>query len=232
MLLRSLVVVGLVGITSFMVNVAVAEEAVAPTRAYAIDGVSFVDAGAQPTDEGPQLDFGLIESFGSRFANLGPGGRSVRDDDTTQYEVALTASRAAGLPVDVSLAQRGSFAANAQGDIERRSRGSELRLGRGLSHSRRALPSFFDPPSVYLFAASDDEAITWRPGSSSGGQSPGFALQDRVEIGDMQAGLTYEAGPFQASLAYVKRKVSARTAGVGTVSHDESFTGVTLTMRH
>lgn len=94
-----------------------------------------------------------------------------------------------------------------------------------------------DAPSAtsrwYLFAASEDEALIWAPGSRSefGASDGGFALQDRVEIGDMQAGVTYERDGWQASLAYVQREISVRT-GARTVSQDEDFTGVTLTMRH
>jgi hypothetical protein len=36
----------------------------------------------------------------------------------------------------------------------------------------------------------------------------------------------------QASLAYVEREISVRTAGSQTISSDESFAGLTLTMRH
>jgi hypothetical protein len=87
-------------------------------------------------------------------------------------------------------------------------------------------------PSVYMFVASDDEALTWRPGQRTelGGQRGGFALQDRVEVGDVSAGVTYERGNVQASIAYVEREVSAQV-GRDSYSKDESFTGVTVTMR-
>lgn len=230
MLLRSFVVVGLVGFVSLLGSNAVRakEPAVA-----ALSGVSFDDPDAQNSNL-PRLDISMAEANAPRFSYLGQPRRDERGDDPNRrYEVALTATRGlGGLPVDVSIAQRASFGVNAQGDIARQSRGSELRLGRGLSMRNRPQSSF-DMPAIYFFAASDDEAITWSPGSSNpNGPSPGFALQDRVEIGDMQAGLTYEAGPFQASVAYVKRKVSARSWGTQTVSSDESFTGLTLTMRH
>ena len=107
-----------------------------------------------------------------------------------------------------------------------------MRFGRGLSRLHRKSRSSWDHPAFYIFAASDNEALTWAPTSSGpGGRSAGFALQDQIRIGDSQAGLTYEAGPFQASLAYVQRKVSART-GATTVYRDEDFAGITLTLRH
>jgi hypothetical protein len=90
-----------------------------------------------------------------------------------------------------------------------------------------------DRPTWYVFAASEDEALTWRPGvrNEFGGVSSSFGLQQRVEIGDMQAGITYERNGWQASFAYVEREISARN-GSQTVYQDESFTGVTLTLRH
>ncbi len=131
---------------------------------------------------------------------------------------------------DVSLAQRATFGSNNDGDLDREGSGSELRLGRGLGGERA--PS--DEPSIYLFAASEDEALTWQPGASRnsfGGEGSSFALQDRVEIGDMQAGVTYERGNIQASVAYVEREISTQTYGTQSISQDESFTGFTFTMK-
>src|SRR5690606_22057848 len=131
----------------------------------------------------------------------------------------------------VSFAQRGGLGFNAHGDVERHSRGSELRLGRGLRELPRDEPSA--EPKWYFFAASEDEALGWRPGvrTEFGGSGSSFALQERVEIGDMQVGVTYERAGWQASLAYVEREVSVRS-GHQTYSQDEDFAGFTLTMRH
>ena len=57
-----------------------------------------------------------------------------------------------------------------------------------------------------------------------------FALQDRVEIGDVQAGVTYEVYGIQTSLAYVQRKMRTRV-GANTYVQDENFAGITVTMR-
>ena len=133
--------------------------------------------------------------------------------------------------LDVSFAQRGGLGFNREGDIERQSRASELRLGRGLRGMRREERS--SEPTWYFFAASEDEALVWRPGvrNEFGGQSASFAVQDQVEIGDLQAGVTYEANGWQASIAYVEREISVH-AGSETFSQDEAFAGFTLTMRH
>lgn len=227
MLLRKLVVVGLVGFISFAANIATAEDADGPSSAFVgVDGVSFVDP-AQVFPNRFSINLGLADA--PRFSSLGPtepnrsGNAGLRS-----YELELIA-RTAG-DIDVAFAQRGGLGFNASGDIEREVRASELRLGRGLRMDRDEGSS---SPTWYIFAASEDEALIWRPGARSafGGAGNSFALQDRVEIGDMQAGITYEANGWQASLAYVQREISVRS-GARTFSQDEDFTGVTLTMRH
>lgn len=234
MRIRSLVVVGLVGLASLAFNVATAEDAVGPAPTYAVDGVSFADpANERSFGEGGRLDITISVGEAARFANLSPNTdrRPADPDALRRYEVALTARTGMG---DVSFAQRGALGVDENGDISSQSRGSELRLGRGLASLRRGdQPS--RTPIWYFFAASDDEALVWRPGARSslgGASSSSFALQDRVEIGDLQAGITYERGRMQASLAYVEREISVRTAGSHTISSDESFAGLTLTMRH
>lgn len=226
MLMRCLVVVGWMGLASLIVNVATAEDAVAPNfTASAIDGVILSDPASAP------LDVSFSDERGPRFLRLdAPLRQSI--GDRRDIEVSLVARGAhAGLPVDVAVSHRASMTVNDQGDIEREGRGSELRLGRGLPSMARRETSW-DSPAWYFFAAADDEALTWQPGvrNAFGGSSAALALQDRVEIGDIQAGLTYEAGPLQASLAYVEREISYHT-GSRSFSQDESFTGLTLTMR-
>jgi hypothetical protein len=120
--------------------------------------------------------------------------------------------------------------ANSNGDLDREGRGSEVRIGRGLVQQDKDRG---DGSSVYMFVASDDEALTWSPGQRTefgGPRSGGFSLQERVEVGDVSAGVTYERGNVQASLAYVEREVSTQV-GRDSYSQDESFTGVTVTMR-
>jgi hypothetical protein len=231
MLMRSLVVVGLVGLASLVVNMALADEASAPGPFYAINGVNLSDQPA--ADQAAPLNLTLREGRNSRFGELSSFSEHPHSDpERRRYELALaTSGQVAGMPVDVAIAQRASVSANAEGDISRQTRGAELRLGRGVNMKRWETPSW-DKPAWYMFLASDDEAITWRPGvrNAFGDSGAAFALQDRVEIGDMQAGVTFEAGGLQASLAYVQRQIHARS-GSRTLSQDENFAGVTVTMR-
>lgn len=234
MLLRSLVVVGLVGLITLAGTAAIADDAKSASPYLAVNGVSLVDPATQDplaSASAHALLLSADEGQPIRFAQFGPASEPIPEANRS-YEFAVTAPRGAyGLPVDVSIAQHGSFGFNADGDMARRGSGSEVRFGHGLARHHKSHSSW-DQPAFYAFVASDNQALTWAPASSGpGGRSAGFALQDQIRIGDSQAGITYEAGPFQASLAYVQRKVSS-TTGATTVYRDENFTGVTFTLRH
>src|SRR5690606_32809131 len=103
-------------------------------------------------------------------------------------------------PLDVALAQRAPLGDNRNRVLDRSGRGAEVRIGQGLIERRDAAG---DTRSVYMFVASEDEALTWQPGvrNEFGGSGASVALQDRVEVGDLSAGVTYERNGVQASLA-------------------------------
>jgi hypothetical protein len=228
MLLRKLVVVGLVGFVSFAANIATAEDAVEPgSTSYAINGVDLVDPSQALISP---LQFNASDRSTGRFTSLAPAEPTYGQRNSARgYEVQFTAPGMSGF--DVSFAQRGGVGFNSQGDINRQSQSSELRLGRGLGLERNR-PSA--EPTWYFFAASEDEALTWRPGARSdfaGSGGPSFALRDRVEVGDMQAGITYERYGIQASLAYVEREFTV-VSGSQSFTQDDSFAGLTITMRH
>jgi len=155
-------------------------------------------------------------------------GPSTATDEQTEGPRRFEVEFATGDgDLDISFAQRASIG-GADGDINRQGRGSEVRIGRGLvqqDNDQRGT-------STYMFVASDNEALTWQPGQRSefGGQGPALQLQDRVTVGDMSVGVTYERNGVQASLAYVEREEST-TIGNESFDQDESFTGLTVTMR-
>lgn len=226
MLLRTLVVVGLV---SFTANIAAAQTVALHTLQphQAIEGVAL----AEPDDALAHNRFALRAETPApeRFANLTPANSRAERAHDRRYELALVARAPRGM--EVALAQRASVGFDASGDLARESRSSELRLGRGLQSMRRDAPS--STPRWYFFAAAEDEALIWSPGRQTnafGAAVPHFALQDRVEVGDVQAGITYEIYGMQASLAYVEREISLHSGSL-SVSEDERFAGFTLTMR-
>mgnify|MGYP001303735128 CR=1 FL=1 len=228
MLVRKLVVVGLVGLVSFAANFATAEDAGAPKANFVgLDNVNFVDPSDVFSDNRFELRVGEADS--PRFAAFTPTftREPRREADYRRAEVAVTARDVGG--VDVSFAQRAGVGFNRDGDLNSRSRGSELRFARSERSDSRS-----SEPRWYIFAASEDEALTWGPAARNDFGSSGrnaFGVQDRVEIGDMQAGVTYERDGWQASLAYVQREISV-TSGSRTFNETEDFAGFTWTMRH
>jgi hypothetical protein len=191
--------------------------------------VSFHDPVAALGEENasaPAIDVTSQRNIAPRFA-LTPDAPDGAAAPPRRLELQVAAG-GGNSPVDVSLAQRATI--NADDDADRSGSGSELRVGRGLVERREGS----DEPSVYMFVASDDEALTWQPGggrSEFGGRGGGgIALEDRVEVGDMSAGVTYERNGVQASLAYVEREESTRV-GRENYTQEQAFTGVTLTMR-
>ncbi|MGE0739915.1 MAG: hypothetical protein AB7O98_01130 [Hyphomonadaceae bacterium] len=200
-------------------GVALAQDALPP------GDVDFTDSQNAFRPQERAIDVSVRED-GARFAPVDPndGGEG---EPNRRLELELAAG-GGDSPVDVSIAQRASLGANAEGDIDRSGSGSELRVGRGIVDRREGSGD----NTVYMFVASDNEALTWQPGTRSefGGQGSSVALQDRVEVGDLSAGVTYERNGIQASLAYVEREESTRV-GQQSFSQDESFTGLTVTMR-
>ena len=213
-----------------MLAVGLTGVAIAPGQAWAqaaATGVSFADPASALTRDQRGIDARVITDQAPRFSQLTPAPDQATGEEPRQLELEVSAPGAmTGIPLDVSIAQRASFGADANGDLNRRGRGSEVRVGHALGDpSRNADPR---EHRVYMYAASDDQALTWAPGAAGGNR---VALQDRVEVGDHAAGVTYERYGVQASLAYVEREVST-TVGRQSFSKNENFAGVTLTMRH
>ncbi len=196
------------------------------TAALAQESVSGVQLSDPHEDLRPQAQFSFSAGPEAAARFSAPEIQIGESPAPQRLELELAASG----PLDVSVAQRAAIGVDAAGDMNRQSRGSEVRIGRNLVQEEGQENS--RGSSVYMFVASDDEALIWRPGQRDGvgGQGGGFALQDRVEIGDMSAGVTYQRGPVQASIAYVEREVSAQV-GRESFSKDERFGGVTLTVR-
>lgn len=190
--------------------------------------VNFTDTN-QMLNEAPALDLAVRDDAAPRFNALTTSPEASTDVAPRSLELELAAG-GGNAPLDISVAQRASFGADENGDIDRSGRGSEVRIGRGLVQERENRNS---GSSVYMFVASDDEALTWQPGSRNefGGRGSSLTMQDQVQIGDISAGVTYERNGVQASLAYVQREESTRV-GQQSFTQEEEFAGVTITMRN
>jgi len=218
---KTLAAGGLLAATAFGASGATAQEGPAVP-------VNFEDP-AVALSEQPTLDVN-VESGAAAAARFSPSYAEETTSNEAPRRLELQLAAGGGdSPIDISVAQRASLGANAEGDIDRRGRGSEVRVGSGLVERREGGS---DQPSFYVFVASDDEALTWRPGSRSdlGGRGSSLSMQDQVEVGDLSAGLTYERNGVQASLAYVEREESTRI-GNQNFTQDQNFAGVTITMR-
>lgn len=209
----------------FGASIASAQEAPAPATEPApnqtsVDQIDFTDTQTVLRRSNVTMRSDVAQRFGPTAAE--------NKQTTSPRRVELEFAASDG-DLDVSFAQRASLGGE-NGDINRAGRGSEVRIGRGLvqednTNNQRG-------SSTYMFVASDDEALTWQPGQRRefGSQGSSLQLQDRVEVGDMSVGVTYERNGVQASVAYVEREEST-TIGRETFNQNESFTGLTVTMR-
>jgi hypothetical protein len=78
----------------------------------------------------------------------------------------------------------------------------------------------------YFFAGADAEAVTYTPTGVRRLTSGEFHLQDRIIVGDAQAGLGYRMGSADLALTYYKRQAKAEN-----YSYDEDAAALSLTWR-
>lgn len=78
----------------------------------------------------------------------------------------------------------------------------------------------------YFFAGADAEAVTYTPSGVRRLTSGEFHLQDRIIVGDAQAGLGYRLGSADLALTYYKRQAKAEN-----YSYDEDAAALSLTWR-
>ena len=198
-------------------------------NATPLGAVSFTDSTNHLGANAPRLDLRLRSADDAHLSEINrftTRDADIEHNDRRALEFELGAPHdLTGMPLDFAITQRAAFNAGEDGDINRHSQGSEVRIGRAIGDPHSGMTE--SQSRIYMFAASDNEALTWRPG-----QDNHFTLdRDTVQVGDRQAGITYQRGPMQASIAYVEREISAQ---VGTTSHSdtEQFAGFTFTMKH
>lgn len=76
----------------------------------------------------------------------------------------------------------------------------------------------------YVFAGADAEALTYSPESLRSLSSGNFHLQDRIIVGDAQAGLGYRIGDADVSLSYLRRQANAEGLSYNEDAAALSFT--------
>lgn len=116
------------------------------------------------------------------------------------YAKAFTSRSQKGL--DLSLTPRAALRFNDESSSA--VVGAVVEIGEDLRKD-----SNFDNNTWYFFAGADAEALTYSPNSVGRLTSGQFHLQDRIIVGDAQAGLGYRIGDADVSLSYLRREATA-----------------------
>lgn len=157
---------------------------------------------------GPQLDLPL-DAVGSTVFKLDlttPGCANgsescMRRDGNMKLGLSDTFTRRSEKGLDLSLTPRASVRFNDE--ISSTAVGAVIEIGEDLREG-----SEFESNTWYFFAGADAEALTYSPNSISRITAGQFHLQDRIIVGDAQAGLGYRIGDADVSLSYMRREAS------------------------
>ena len=160
------------------------------------------------TQTGPKLDLSLdavttpvfaLDLTSTRCAVGGDGCGSGRDD--LNLGLTDTFRRHSEKGLDLSLTPRASM--SFSNDLSVKTVGAMIEIGEDLREG-----SEFKSNTWYFFAGADAEALTYSPNSVGRITSGQFHLQDRIIVGDAQAGLGYRIGDADVSLSYMRREAS------------------------
>jgi len=174
------------------------------------EGLSFnLPAGPDFTAQtGPQLELPL-EAVGSPIFALdlsspecatGNNG-CLRRDDQLSLGLSDTFHRRSEKGLDLSLKPRASV--SFSNDLSVKTVGAVIEIGKDLREGAE-----FENNTWYFFAGADAEALTYSPNSVNRITAGQFHLQDRIIVGDAQAGVGYRIGDADVSLSYMRREAS------------------------
>lgn len=175
-------------------------------------------------------EFAASSSSGdNRFLKSPLDQRFAADLDSRRIDAGYTfvaESNGTGLGLDLALRPHVTF--DQTGDIQSTRAGAELRVGQNLD--LRGVDA--KNSQWYVFAGADGEAVVLDM-AQRGTMNPAdgaLSLQDKVTIGDMQAGVAFESPAGQMSISYISRDYEYRNGEIAR-SGNEDFAAVTLTWR-
>ncbi|GGX68499.1 hypothetical protein GCM10011309_17850 [Litorimonas cladophorae] len=128
-------------------------------------------------------------------------GACLRRSDQMDLGLTDTFRRRSEKGLDLSLTPRASL--RFDDEISSTAVGAVIEIGEDLRTG-----SEFKSNTWYFFAGADAEALTYSPSSVGRITSGEFHLQDRIIVGDAQAGLGYRIGDADVSLSYMRREAS------------------------
>jgi len=174
------------------------------------EGLSYNLPGEQGliTQSGSQLEL-PVEAVGSSMFKLDLSSPScasgtegcLRRDDSVKLGVSDTFRRRSEKGLDLSLTPRASM--QFDDDVNSTAVGALIEIGKDLREG-----SDFKSNTWYFFAGADAEALTFSPNSVGRITTGEFHLQDRILVGDAQAGLGYRIGDADVSLTYKRREAT------------------------
>jgi len=198
--------------------------------AFAQDKQEITSAGKTTPTEGLSLNIGGIgdsvfdPDFGQRSGLLDMPGASVgstlfkldisdpnclagvtqclRRDEQVDIGTAKKITSVSEKGLDLSLTPRASVRFSNENSSALV--GAMVEIGEDLREG-----SNFKNNTWYVFAGADAEALTYSPNSMDRLTSGQFHLQDRIIVGDAQAGVGYRIGDADVSLSYMRREATA-----------------------
>lgn len=188
--------------------------------------VSGVDAFSVDSFDMPSIDL-PVDSIGSTLFKLdlsdqncfsGLSRCEVRTDSPRLGISKYIAARQ-GDGIDLVLRPRASF--RFDDNSSSTMVGAVVEIGEDLRRN-----SDYKTNTWYLFAGADAEALTYAPDGIRRLSSGQLHLQDRIIVGDAQAGLGYRIGDADVSLSYLRREATAEG-----ISYNEDAAALSFTWK-
>jgi len=174
------------------------------------EGLSFNLPGTQGlgAQGGPELEL-PVEAVGSSVFKLdlsSPNCASgtegcLRRDESVKFGLSDTFRRRSEKGLDLSLTPRASM--QFDDDVNSTAVGAKIEIGKDLREGTESKNNTW-----YFFAGADAESLTYSPNSVGRITAGEFHLQDRIIVGDAEAGLGYRIGDADVSLSYKRREAT------------------------